>query len=230
MEVSVQERAIERLSLWQRWEHGLMALSVLMLILSGTALAYHTQAWAQFLISIMGGIGGRQLVHRVAAVGLIISGVMHLAGLILFAGHRRDFTAVLPHWKDFYDAWKGTLYAFRGRGEPPSYGWFTPLQKLQYWGVLLGCLIMGISGAALWSPQLTLQYLPKWMLDIMFVLHAKEAQLIFVVFIVWHLYDVHIAGGNFPMNPAWLTGRMSQDIFQHQHPDAWKSMRPKEDA
>ena len=224
------EQTIERLSLWQRWEHGLMGLSVLFLILSGTALAYHEHPWAHVIIAMLGGIAGRHWVHRVAAVGLVIAGVMHLVGLLLFERHRRDLWEVLPRLSDFSDAWKGTLYAIRGKGERPRYGWFTPMQKFQYWGVLLGCIAMGLSGALLWSPVLTLQYFPKWILDMMFVFHAKEAQLIFLVFIVWHLYDVHMASGNFPMNPAWLTGKMSKDVFMLQHPGAAETVRPKEGA
>ncbi len=230
MRSSGSEQEIERLTRWQRWEHGLMALSVLMLILSGTALAYHEQAWAQFIIAILGGISGRPWVHRISAIGLLIAGAMHFSGLILFPRNRRDFREVLPRWTDFRDLWQGTLFTLRGNGRAPQYGWFTPMQKLQYWGVLLGCMAMGISGALLWSPNLTLRFFPKWVLDMMLVFHAKEAQFIFIIFVVWHLYDVHVAGGNFPMNPAWWTGKMSKEIFRRQHPAASESAPQKEGA
>jgi hypothetical protein len=67
-------------------------------------------------------------------------------------------------------------------------------------------------------------------LDIMLVLHATEAQFIFVLFILWHLYDVHVAGGNFPMNPAWLTGKMSEELFARQHHASCENARAKEEA
>lgn len=223
-------QTVERLTVWQRWEHALMAVSVLFLILSGTALVYHQHAWARALISLMGGFAARHLIHRIAAVGLLAAGVLHLLGVLFSRQHQHDFREVLPRFSDFRDAWKGILYAFRGKGEKPIYGWFTPMQKIQYWGVLLGCLLMGISGAVLWYPVATLNFFPKWFLDIMLVIHAREAQLIFVVFIVWHLYDVHVAGGNFPMNPAWLNGRMPADVFAHQHRGVQDVGRPKEGA
>jgi len=37
------------------------------------------------------------------------------------------------------------------------------------------------------------------------------------VLILWHLYDVHLASGNFLMNPAWLTGRMKASVYRRQH-------------
>jgi formate dehydrogenase subunit gamma len=219
---------VERLSLWQRWEHALMALSVLLLILSGTALAYHEQTWARVMIRLMGGLAARNLIHRLAAVVLLISCVLHLLGLLFSKSHQHDLREVIPRLRDFKEAWKGMMFALRGKGEKPNYGWFTPMQKLQYWGVLLGCLLMGFSGAMLWNPVATLNYFPKWLLDIMLVIHAKEAQLIFVVFILWHLYDVHIGAGNFPMNPAWITGRMAKDVFAKQHAAASEASRQEE--
>lgn len=223
-------RTIERLSVWQRWEHGLMALSVLFLILSGLALAYHEQSWARIFIRMMGGLKGRHLVHRIASIGLLAAGLSHVLSLIFSDRHQRDFREVRPRLSDFSQAWHGVLYALRGKGQPPPYGWFTPMQKFQYWGVLWGCVLMGLSGALLWNPVLTLTVFPKWVLDIMWVIHAKEAQLIFVVFILWHLYDVHMASGNFPMNPSWLTGKMPVEAFANQHRASWEAIRQKEGA
>jgi cytochrome b subunit of formate dehydrogenase len=221
---------VRRLTLWQRWEHGLLALSISSLILSGLALAYHEQAWARLLIRLMGGLQGRHWVHRTAALGLLGAGLMHLLGLLFSPRHQRDFREMRPRLGDLRDAWTGMKFAFTGKGDPPRYGWFTPMQKLQYWGVLLGCVLMGSSGALLWNPVLTLNTFPKWVLDIMLILHATEAQFIFVLFILWHLYDVHLAGGNFPMNPAWLTGNMSEESFARQHPASWETARSKEKA
>lgn len=223
-------RSIERLSVWQRWEHAAMAISILFLILSGLALVYHAHSWARIFIGMMGGLRGRYLVHRIASIGLLVSGLSHVLSIIFSERHRRDFREVLPQFSDFAQAWQGLIFAIRGKGQPPDYGWFTPMQKFQYWGVLLGCVLMGVSGALLWNPVLTLMLFPKWILDIMLVLHAKEAQLIFVVFILWHLYDIHIASGNFPMNPSWLTGKMPVEAFANQHRASWDAMHHKEDA
>ncbi len=213
-----------RMSLLQRLDHALLAVCLLLLIASGLALVYHDQAWARFLIGLMGGMKGRGILHRTAAIGLVFAGFVHFGGLLFSPKYQDDFRAVRFRRSDFSEGWKGWIYGLTGKGAPPYYGSFTPMQKIQYWGILLGCLVMTVSGFVLWSPQASLAVFPKSVYDLMLVVHSAEAQLIFIVLIVWHLYDVHIAGGNFPMNPAWLTGRMKEARFRTQHPAAWDGM------
>jgi len=44
---------VERMTLCQRVVHGVLVLAILMLVLSGLALAYHGHAWAHTLIAMM---------------------------------------------------------------------------------------------------------------------------------------------------------------------------------
>lgn len=215
---------VERMSLWQRIEHALLMVFVLMLVASGLALAYHTHGWARWLVRLMGGLEGRLLVHRVGAAGLILLGAGHFLTLAFIPRCRRDFRESWPTGEDFSHIWFRFKYRMTGRGEAPRFGHFTPMQKFQYWGIFLGCVIMAASGMVLWFKAQALVLLPKVFFDLMLVIHSSEAQLIFLLFILWHLYDVHLAGGNFPMNPAWLTGRMAEEAFKQQHAAEWEAM------
>jgi cytochrome b subunit of formate dehydrogenase len=219
---------VERMSLGQRVVHGVLLLAILMLVVSGLALAYHQHGWAQALIRLMGGLDGRLAVHRAGALLLLALGVYHAAGLAFSARYRRGMRESVPRGSDLKGAWAAFLYRTTGKGEPPRHGHFTPMQKFQYWGILLGSLAMGVSGAVLWSPRASLEVFPKSFIDLMLVVHSSQAQLIFILFIAWHLYDIHLAGGNFPMNPAWLTGRMREDAFKAQHLAEWESLRKGE--
>jgi cytochrome b subunit of formate dehydrogenase len=206
---------IERMSAWQRLEHGLLALCVLLLVATGLARHYH-----------LSGPDGTLLLHRWAAVGLIAAGVFHLAGLALSRSHQRDFRGLAFRRGDLGQALRGASYELTGKGEPPRYGRFTPMQKLQYWGIVAGCALMALSGLLLWSGPGTLGFMPLWARNLVLVLHSNQAQLIFVVLILWHLYDVHVAGGNFPMNPCWLTGKMPADAYRRQHRSEDEGMAP----
>jgi cytochrome b subunit of formate dehydrogenase len=208
---------VERMTLLQRIDHALLALCVLLLVVSGLALAYHEHSWAQALIALMGGLGGRHWVHRAAAVGLVGAAFLHLGGLLFSRRYQRDLRDLLFARSDLSEAVKGWRHNWTGKGQPPRYGRFTPMQKFQYWGILAACLLMVLSGLVLWSPQASLAIFPKAFIDLMLVLHSREAQLMFIVLILWHIYDVHVAAGNFPMNPAWLTGRMPADVYRRQH-------------
>jgi len=215
---------VERMTLLQRVEHVFLLLLLLLLIASGLALVHHEKGWAHGLIALMGGMDGRHLVHRSAAVGLILLGLLHFAGLLFSKRQQEDFRGLRPGAGDLRMGWRGFLHGISGRGEPPDYGRFTPMQKFQYWGILVGCLLMALSGAVLWSPHASLALFPKRVFDLMLVIHSNQAQVIFLLFILWHLWDVHLAGGNFPMNPAWLTGRMPVTVFRRRHPAAWRKM------
>jgi formate dehydrogenase subunit gamma len=197
---------VERMSPWQRAEHLLLALCVCVLIGSGMLRHYR-----------LAGPDGTLLVHKWAAAGLILSGFLHLAGILFSPNHKKDFRGLALRGGDLREAFRGAAYELTGKGEPPRYGRFTPMQKLQYWGIVAGCGLMAASGVLLWRGPGALEYEPLWLRNLVLVLHSNQAQLIFVVLILWHLYDVHLAGGNFPMNPAWITGKMKASVYRRQH-------------
>jgi formate dehydrogenase subunit gamma len=213
-------RMVERMSLWQRVEHGLLALCVVLLIVTGLARVYHTHGWAQELIRWMGGLVGEETLHHWAAAGLIAAGLLHVTGLALSRAHRQDFRGLAFRKGDLARALQGIRLELTGKGEPPAHGRFTTMQKVQYWGIMLSCLLMALTGTILWAHNAFQEVLPAWSLSLVRVLHSSQAQLIFVVLILWHLYDVHLGSGNFPMNPAWLTGRMRESVFLRQHRSA----------
>lgn len=206
-----------RMTLWQRVEHLLMMAFVLLLVVSGLSLVYHQHAWAKILIRCMGGMEGRYLVHRWAAAGLLLLGIAHLVYLAASARGRRDFRDSLPTGDDFSHLWGRFRFRMTGKGEAPRFGHYTPRQKFQYWGIFLCCAVMGVSGLFLWFKAEALQIFPKVVFDLMLLVHSEQAQLIVILFVLWHLYDVHLAEGNFPMNPAWITGRMPLEAFKRQH-------------
>lgn len=210
------ERTVERMSLWQRVEHGLLALCVILLVATGLALFYKNAG----LVGLMGGFEGGKLLHKVAAVGLVASGLLHLLGLLLSKSHKADFAGLALRGGDFADALSGIRYELSGgKGVEPRYGRFTPLQKFQYWGIVLGCLLMALTGCIIWAHQAGVS-VSLGLFNLMAVIHSNQAQLIFVALLLWHLYDVHIGNGNFPMNPAWLTGRMRESVYRRQHRNA----------
>lgn len=216
---------VERMTLRQRMVHAVLILAILLLVLSGLALAYHGHAWAHSLVDLMGGFGGRSVVHRTGAVLLMLVFIYHMVATNVSARHQQNALASVPRPGDLKAGWEGFLYRTLGRGEPPRYGHYTPMQKIQYWLIFLGCLAMGLSGAVLWSPRVAMELFPKSFSDLCLAVHSSQAQWVFVLLIVWHLWDVHVAGGNFPMNPAWLTGKMREDLFKAQHGAEWDSMQ-----
>jgi len=66
---------------------------------------------------------------------------------------------------------------------------------------------MGLTGLLLWIHNWSLQYLPKWWLDLATTLHFYEAVLATLAIVVWHFYRVILDPDVYPMDTAWLTGK-----------------------
>mgnify|MGYP003959623533 CR=1 FL=1 len=60
---------------------------------------------------------------------------------------------------------------------------------------------------------------PKGVLDVSLVVHYWEAWLATLAVLVWHLYSTVFNPHVYPMNPSWITGRMPEDMYEHEHPD-----------
>jgi len=208
----------ERFSLLFRLQHVALLLSTLVLIVTGLPLRYSETSWAQAFFSWIGGVPVQAVVHRAAAALLIGVGSFHTAYITLTGEGRRELLALFPRPKDFGDL-LGNLAYFVGlvrRG--PRFDRFSYVEKFDYWAVYWGIVIMVGSGLVLWQPALTMRVLPKYLLDIAHVIHSDEALLAAMAIAVWHFYNVHFNPDCFPMNWAWLTGRISRQQMKKHHP------------
>jgi formate dehydrogenase gamma subunit len=216
---------VERFSLNQRLQHILTMVSMVLLSLTGLALKYHDTWFGRGMIALEGGFDARGLIHRVAAIVLVALAVYHFLYLLLSEQGHRDFRKMIPSRSDLARVgWMlRTTFSARGGGCPPA-GKFNVCQKVQYFGVMLGTAIMTVTGALLWFETQAMMVLPKWMIDVTMVVHGAEGLLIFVVLFLWHLYNVHLNPGAFPMSRTWLTGRMSVDELKEHHPLEYESV------
>ena len=62
---------------------------------------------------------------------------------------------------------------------------------------------------------------PKWLWDITNLVHSFEGMMIFLVLFLWHIYDVHLSPGVFPMSKIWLNGKISKDELKQEHPQEY---------
>jgi hypothetical protein len=52
------------------------------------------------------------------------------------------------------------------------------------------------------------------------VIHYYEAWLATLAIVVWHGYATVLNPRVYPMNPAWLAGKMPKSMYSHEHPEA----------
>jgi hypothetical protein len=84
--------------------------------------------------------------------------------------------------------------------------------------MMWGTFLMGVTGAILWFDNTSIGLLTKLGFDISRTIHFYEAVLATLAIIVWHFYFVIFNPDVYPMNLAWLTGRMSEREMIEEHP------------
>jgi cytochrome b subunit of formate dehydrogenase len=221
-------RQYVRFNLNMRVQHVVLFASCIVLILTGLPLKFHDTAVAAFLFGLMGGVENSSLIHRIGAAFLIGVGLFHLGYTFFTRTGWRDFVNLIPTPKDGRDLVLMLRYFLGRTNEQPRFGRFSYVEKFDYWAVYWGMVIMCGSGWLLWFENQTLRVLPKYMIDIAKEAHSDEALLATLAIIVWHFYNVHLNPRKFPMNRVWITGRLSEEEMQHEHPLELEEIRLRE--
>jgi len=193
----------------------LMFLSVILLIVTGMPLKFPEFGISKFVILHMfGGIQNSTLIHRVAAVGLIIVGTWHLGYIAFSRMGRTDFFLMIPRPRDIKDFFQTVLFYMGRRSSGPKFGRFSFIEKFDYWAVYWGMVVMIGSGLILWFKE----SFSKGLFDIAREAHSDEGLLATLAIIIWHFYNVHFNPDVFPMSWVWWHGKLSEDQMKHHHP------------
>jgi cytochrome b subunit of formate dehydrogenase len=197
----------ERMSRALRWQHGLVMLSFPVLVYTGFALTYPESWWAAPLLNWESRLGLRGLLHRGAAVVLLVGLAWHVAQICASPKLRAALRGLWPARSDFrYFGARMLHYAGRRRRLPPA-GSFSYIEKLEYWAFLWGMVIMTVTGVPLWFSDVSLRYLPKWLTDVATAVHFYEAVLATLAIAVWHLYWTIFDPEVYPMDWSWWNGK-----------------------
>jgi cytochrome b subunit of formate dehydrogenase len=203
-----------RMTTNQRWQHLILLSSFIILVLTGFALKFPDTWFAHVL-----GMGEklRGTIHRVAGVVLIAAGFYHLLYLAYAREGRRLLRDLAPGPRDAFDA-IGTMRFYLGLGgEKPKFGRFNYAEKAEYWALVWGTALMGLTGVMLWAKVLVGDLLARWWVDVATAVHFYEAILATLAIVVWHFYQVFFDPDVYPMNWAWWDGKMPVEQYRHEH-------------
>lgn len=113
----------------------------------------------------------------------------------------------------------GQLSYLTGRkNEKTKFGRFSYIEKMEYWAVAWGTIVMGITGGLLWFENIFLKYIDNSGMYIATVIHYYEAILASLAILVWHFYFVFFNPDTFPMNKAWFKGVLTREEMENEHP------------
>jgi formate dehydrogenase gamma subunit len=209
-----ERRTIVRLTRNQRLQHWLLLSSFMLLVFSGFALQY-PNSWLAWLLGSSESF--RRILHRVAAVVMLVTGTYHILYLALSSEGRHWVKDMLPRLKDVKDVVQNFGYYLGLKTSKPQMSRFGYAEKAEYWAVVWGTLIMGLTGLMIWFKIDVFGFLPRWWIDIALAIHFYEAILATLAIIVWHFYQVIFDPDVYPINLAFLDGRVSEESYQEEH-------------
>lgn len=213
-----------RFSVWQRIEHALVILLFTVLAVTGLSQEFFQTSWAAWLIGAMGGIERVRWVHRSMGIAFSVLVVLHLVIVLVRIVSGRARPSLVPTRKDFRDAIIMMRYYLRLSDQKARFDRFDYRQKFEYWGMVIGSLILIVTGFMLYFPVLTTRYLPGEVIPAALMAHGREGLLAFLIIITWHLYNAHLSPEAFPFDPSIFTGKMERERMEKEHPLEYERM------
>ncbi len=203
----------ERFSVPQRVEHIVLLLSFSLLGLTGLIQKFALNAVAAWLIGALGGIESVRIIHRVAAIVFALQSVYHIMVLGYKVFVLRTEMTMLPGLKDVIDAIDVVRYNLGLTKEHPRMPRYNFAEKVEYWAMIWGGVVMGITGFMLWNPIATSKFLPGQFIPAAKSAHGGEAVLAVLAILIWHFYSVHIK----TFNKSMFTGKMTRHQMEAEH-------------
>jgi formate dehydrogenase gamma subunit len=211
----VAELTIVRMNFSQRAQHATLALSFITLAVTGFALKF-PDSWVAKLLGANEPF--RRWSHRVAGVVLLGVGLYHVFYILFKPEGRRLVWDLLPVKKDVLDVAGNAGYLAGVKPEKAKIGRFGYAEKMEYWAVIWGTIIMGATGLMIWFKMDVTRFLPRWAVDVALTIHYYEAILACLAILVWHFYHVIFDPDVYPLNWACWNGKVSKHWQQEEHP------------
>ena len=211
------EILIPRLTKNELVQHTILFISFMILAGTGFQLKFPDSWWSHGLMHFGLNETARRIVHRSAAVIMIVLSVYHVIYLIITSRGRDVLRGLLPRFSDFTQAWNNVLYYLRLRKKEPEFGNYTYTEKLEYWALVWGTIIMGLTGFVLWFPTIVGNWAPIWFIKVSEIIHFYEAILATLAIVFWHWFFVILHPKEYPVSITVINGKMTFKHYKAEH-------------
>jgi len=209
---------IVRFNLQQRIEHFVTMTTFALLCLTGLPQKFYTTGWAHTLVDVFGGVDATRWIHRITGIILAISTVVHFTNGILIMLSKKQYFSMVPTKKDFEDAILQLKYYLGMTDKHPLYDRYTYKEKFEYWGLVVGNVIMVMTGFILFFPVEAASLIPGQFIPAAKVAHSNEGLMAFFVITIWHIFNAHLNPDVFPFDASIFTGKVARERYLHEHP------------
>jgi cytochrome b subunit of formate dehydrogenase len=208
-----QGEMIERMDRGQRLQHFVLMASFMVLAITGFALKFPTTWFAHLL----GSEEIRRWIHRIAGLALIAGGIYHICYVMFSTNGRQLLRDLWPRRSDARDVLTNARHLAFGLPKA-RFARFGYPEKIEYWAVVWGSVVMGATGLAIWFKLDVTRWFPRWLVEVAITIHYYEAILACLAIMVWHFYHVMFDPDVYPMNGAWLDGKVPRKWHDEEHP------------
>jgi cytochrome b subunit of formate dehydrogenase len=221
-----------RMTVNERIQHALLAGSFILLTVTGFMLKFPDAWWVVFLRETFGvGVFDlRGIIHRAAAVVMVGDSVYHIYYVVFTERGRQFIRDILFRGQDFKDLVQMLQYYVGATKNRPQFDRFNYVEKSEYWALIWGTIVMTVTGIVLWFENQFMGQYSKLFVDINETIHYYEAWLAFLAIVVWHFYYVIFNPDVYPMNFTWLTGRITEEEMEHEHPLELKRIKAETES
>ncbi len=214
-----------RFPLIRRIEHWTNGISFIILVITGLPQKYLDAGISVFIINLLGGIEITRIIHRISAVVLFVVTLWHIGYAIYHWYVKRGPLTMLPGLDDVKNGWETLKYNFGFAKTPPKQGFYTFEEKMEYWALIWGTIVMVVTGFFMWNPITAAELFPGELIPAAKAAHGGEAVLAALSIVLWHFYGVFVK----MFNKSMYTGYLSRKEMEHEHPLALHAPPPLKD-
>ena len=228
-EEHVGHRLYLRMTLNERFQHGTLMVSFILLVITGFMLRYPDAWWVETIRNLSDSVFDlRSLIHRTAGVAMVAASLYHIY-YVSFTTRGRDLIRdLLPRLQDARDALAVVKYNLAFTKIKPKFGRFSYIEKSEYWALVWGTMLMAATGFIMWFDNTFMGLFGKLGWDVARTIHFYEAWLATLAIVVWHVYYVIFNPDIYPMNLAWVTGHLTETEMAEEHPLELEEIKRKE--
>jgi len=205
---------ILRFTLAQRIEHMVLILSFSGLAVTGLVQTYYETPIGSLILALFGGINSTRSIHHLFAFVFGAQSLYHVSVFVYQHFVLLQAGRMMPGLDDVENLFKMLALNLGFSKKPPRFDRYNVEEKMVYWILVLGAVIMGITGLMQWFPVQVTDVLSGWVIPVARTAHRWQAILTVITILVWHIYHTIIKTKNFSI----FTGLMSLGQMREEHP------------
>jgi len=209
-----QRLTFVRFNASERVEHLVIMVATAILAVTGLPQKFHEAAISRWLMVALGGIENMRMIHHFFAILLALASLYHIGRVLYGFLAKSSKLPMIPTRKDAADFFAMLRYFLGLAKERPRFDRFSYVEKFEYWALVWGNVIMGLTGFIMWFPTKATQFIDGVWVTAAKMAHGWEAVLAVLALLIWHVYHVHIKH----FNTSIFTGKISKEEMLGEHP------------